>query len=894
MAPSATTNPDDRTKPNAYDPSLIEDQWYKYWTDGGFFQANVSDEREPHVIMMPPPNVTGRLHMGHALQSTVQDVLTRMRRMQGFESLWMPGIDHAGIATQNVVEKALKKEHRTNRHQLGREKFVEKVWEWKDEYGDIISGQMRKLGVSCDWRRQRFTMDDGFSRAVQDVFVQLFEQGLVYRGSYLVNWCPVDQTALSDEEVDNVARKGSLWYVKYPLSDGSGFVTVATTRPETMFGDSAIAVHPEDDRYTDLVGKTVNVPLTQRTVPIITDDYVKPEFGAGALKITPGHDKNDFDIGQRHGLPIINVISPDGTLSEEVGERFAGIDRFEARKKIVEELEQSGLLERVEDYTGTVPVSSRSKAIVEPLISRQWFVKMQPLADKALEAVRQGDVAFHPKRWENEYFRWLENIRDWTISRQLWWGHRIPVWYHLADDGEIDEARDFVVAVEQPEPGMVQDEDVLDTWFSSWLWPFATLGWPKKTEDLEYFYPTSVLVSGYDILFFWIARMIMAGLHFTGRVPFKDVFITGMVKDKQGRWMSKSLGNGIDPLDMIEQYGADAVRFSLSVLCAQGQDIKLDPLKFEMGRNFANKIWNAFNVFGQFMEDGKAYPEPGGVDSNMDLAQRWMLHRLNATIASVDESMSKYRINEAVLAIYDVFWRDYCDWYLELIKPKSGVMTDKVIAQAISIFERMTTLLHPFMPFITEELWWKLRPRQEGSSLIVAQWPRVRQYEIDEQAESLFGLMQRVISEIRNIRSQYNVSPSKSIPAIVSVTSGNAELVDVFRNHAHYFESLANVESLSVGLNLSKTEASASAVVGEIELYVPLAEMIDLGVERERLSKEIEVKEGFLASVRKKLSNEQFVERAPASVVAGEKEKEKSAGDEIKRLRTNLADLDSR
>ncbi|NNE34810.1 MAG: valine--tRNA ligase, partial [Rhodothermales bacterium] len=711
-------------------------------------------------------------------------------------------------------------------------------------------------------------------------------------GSYLVNWCPVDQTALSDEEVDNVERDGSLWYVKYPLADDSGYITVATTRPETMFGDTAIAVHPEDERYKDLVGAMVRLPLTERQIPVIADDYVKSEFGAGALKVTPGHDKNDFEIGQRHGLAIINVINHDGTLSDETGPEFAGIDRFDARDKVVSELQEAGLLDRIEPYKGTVPVSSRSKAIVEPLVSRQWFVKMKPLADAALTAVRDGEVTFHPKRWENEYFRWLENIRDWTISRQLWWGHRIPVWYYLDEHGEIDESRDFVVSVEQPEEGMIQDEDVLDTWFSSWLWPFATLGWPEKTKDLEYFYPTTVLVSGYDILFFWIARMIMAGLHFTGQVPYSNVFITGMVKDKQGRWMSKSLGNGIDPLDMIEQYGADAVRFSLSVLCAQGQDIKLDPLKFEMGRNFANKIWNAFNVFGQFMVEGKTYSEPS-TSAELQLVERWMLHRLNATIKSVDESMSKYRVNEAVLSIYDVFWRDYCDWYLELIKPESGAMDDQVIGQAMSLFERMTLLLHPFMPFITEELWWRLRPREDGESIMVAEWPTIREAELDSGAERIFGLIQRTISEIRNIRSQYNVAPSKAIPAIVSVTSGDAGLVAEISEHGRYFKKLANVEPLKVGLDLDKTEASATAVVGEIEVYVPLADMIDLSVEKERLQKEIDQKEGFLRSIIAKLSNEQFVTKAPEHVVEAERSKEISVGDELKRLRANLLDIES-
>src|SRR5690625_4043377 len=521
----------------AYEPSRIEQKWYDYWETNGFFEADTHSDREPHTIVMPPPNVTGRLHMGHALQDTVQDALTRIRRMQGFEALWLAGIDHAGIATQNVVERTLKESEGVDRHALGRDAFVERVWKWKEEYGDIILQQERRVGESCGGPGDRFTMDDGFSNAVQEVFVRLYNEGLIYRGNYLVNWCPVDMTALSDEEVDNVERDGHLWHIRYPFADGSGHVTIATTRPETMLGDTAVAVHPDDERYQDLIGKTLIVPLIGREIPIVADDYVEPEFGAGALKVTPAHDKNDFDIGKRHDLEVVNIMNADGSLNENAG-TYEGMERFAARDQIVKDLEEQGLLEKVEPHKVSVPVSSRSKAIVEPLISRQWFVRMKPLADPAIEAVRDGRVKFYPERWANEYFRWLENIRDWTISRQLWWGHRIPVWYHVDADGEIDESRDFVVSIEQPEEGMVQDQDVLDTWFSSWLWPFATLGWPEETDDLKKFYPTAVLVSGYDILFFWIARMIMAGLHFTVQVPYRDIFITGMIKDKHGRGMS--------------------------------------------------------------------------------------------------------------------------------------------------------------------------------------------------------------------------------------------------------------------------------------------------------------------------------------------------------------------
>ena len=880
----------------AYEPSRIEQKWYDYWETNGFFEADTHSDREPHTIVMPPPNVTGRLHMGHALQDTVQDALTRIRRMQGFEALWLAGIDHAGIATQNVVERTLKESEGVDRHALGRDAFIERVWTWKEEYGDIILQQKRRLGDSCDWRRERFTMDDGFSNAVQEVFVRLYNEGLIYRGNYLVNWCPVDMTALSDEEVDNVERDGHLWHIRYPFADGSGHVTIATTRPETMLGDTAVAVHPDDERYQDLIGKTLIVPLIGREIPIVADDYVEPEFGAGALKVTPAHDKNDFDIGKRHDLEVVNIMNADGSLNENAG-TYEGMERFAARDQIVKDLEEQGLLEKVEPHKVSVPVSSRSKAIVEPLISRQWFVRMKPLADPAIEAVRDGRVKFYPERWANEYFRWLENIRDWTISRQLWWGHRIPVWYHVDADGEIDESRDFVVSIERPEEGMVQDQDVLDTWFSSWLWPFATLGWPEETDDLKKFYPTAVLVSGYDILFFWIARMIMAGLHFTGQVPYRDIFITGMIKDKHGRWMSKSLGNGIDPLDMIEQYGADAVRFSLTILCAQGQDIKLDPSKFEMGRNFANKIWNAFNVFGQFMDQGddgrsRNYERTRSFDE-LELVERWMLHRFNRTVEAVDHALSRYRLNEALSHIYDLFWKDYCDWYLELIKPPYGEKLDEdKLALAIDIYERMLLLLHPFMPFITEELWWKVRPREEGETIMTAAWPTADAAETDDEDARVFDTMQDLISAIRNIRSEYNVAPGREVPAIVNMAS-EGKLLTAVESHRHYVKRLARLGDLEIGTGLSRPDACAAAVVGGSEVFIPLAGMIDLDVERERLRKEIAQKEKFLTGIQGKLRNVQFTSRAPEDVVERERAKERDTITELSRLRANLQELEA-
>ena len=900
MAEPAPTTTDTST---AYDPAQIEDKWYEYWEDNGFFQAEVREDRDPHVIMMPPPNVTGELHIGHALQDTIQDAITRIRRMKGDEVLWMPGLDHAGIATQNVVEQTLREEEGKTRHDLGRERFVERVWDWKEEYGDIILQQKRKLGDSCDWSRQRFTMDEGFTRAVQEVFVQLYEDGLIYRGNYLVNWDPENQTALSDEEVDNVEREGNLWHIQYPLKGSDETLTIATTRPETMLGDTAVAVHPEDERYNHLIGETAVLPLLGRELPIIADEHIDSEFGTGALKVTPAHDENDFEIGQRHDLDTVNVMNPDGTINENGGP-YEGLDRFEAREQIVDDLEEEGLLVKVEDYEMKVPVSSRSDAVIEPLISRQWFVEMEPLAEPAIEAVREGEVEFFPDRWANEYFRWMENIRDWCISRQLWWGHRIPVWYYTDEDGEIDEERGYVVSIEQPEEGMVQETDVLDTWFSSWLWPFATLGWPETedNEELDYFYPTNVLVSGYDILFFWIARMIMAGYYCMDEKPFENVFITGMVKDEQGRWMSKSLGNGIDPLEMVDQYGADATRFTLTLLCAQGQDIKLAPSKFKMGRNFANKIWNAYNVFGQFME---ARPREGGDRrtyrrersfEELDLVEQWMLHRLNAAIEEIEDDLDRYRLNEALSKIYDLFWHDYCDWYLELIKPPYGEeMDDETIALAVEIYEQLVKLLHPFMPFITEELWWKLRSREEGDACIAADWPAVNSDEMDAEVAERFDTIQEMISGIRGIKSDYGVALNKEIAASINLgrTDGLASdgLASDIEAYRQYFEKLAGVTELDVGPEVEKPKASASVVVGRNEVHVPLKGMIDLEQERERLRKEIEQKEEFLEGVERKLQNREFVQKAPDDVVERERQKKRDAKAELQRLRENLDEL---
>ena len=897
---------------SAYDPAAVEQKWYRYWEEGGFFHADptavTEGGKEPFVIPMPPPNVTGRLHMGHGLQDTVQDLLIRYKRMQGFEALWIPGIDHAGIATQNVVERQLKKDG-VDRKEIGREAFLDHVWDWKQEYGDIILQQKRRLGDSCDWRYQRFTMDEGLSRAVQQVFVTLHEQGLVYRGEYLVNWDPDNQTVISNEEVDNVERAGHLWTVRYPVVDDDGEATdrhidIATTRPETIPADTAVAVHPDDPRFADLVGRRVAVPTTGRTVPVIADDSIKMDFGAGALKVTPGHSEVDFEIGKRHDLPTLSIMNLDGTLNEEAG-AYAGMDRKAAKTQIIADLDAAGQLVKTEDYTVTTPISSRSKAVIEPLLSPQWYVAMQPLADKALAVVEDGTVTFHPARWANEYRRWLEDIRDWPISRQLWWGHRIPVWYPVDAAGERDEEA-FVVSVDAPGEGYVQDEDVLDTWFSSWLWPFATLGWPDpetptegapmaSPEALRAFYPASVLVSGYDILFFWIARMIMAGTHFTGRAPFSDVFITGMIKDKQGRWMSKSLGNGIDPLDMVEQYGADAVRFTMAVLCAQGQDIKLDPAKFEGGRNFANKLWNAARVFGRFVpRDDAGRPTEDlrreRAFADLDLAERWLLTRLHDTVQAVTASLDKYRISEAAHLAYDFVWRDVADWYLEISKaPHGETPSRETLALSTEVFEQILALLHPFMPFVTEELWWTLRPREAGDACIAAAWPAPPSDETDPEAAATFATVQDLVTAVRQVRAQYNVPPSQDVRALV--VAGDAETAAAVEGARAYVERLAGLSELTIGADLATPPASAAVVVGPHVVHVPLEGMIDLDVERSRLRKEIEAKRGFLGGVERKLQNEAFVSRAPEAVVAKERQKAEDARAEIDALAATLAEL---
>lgn len=873
-----------------YAPRTVEEKWYMYWLQGRFFHAVSNSQRKPFCIMMPPPNVTGVLHMGHALQGTLQDAFIRFYRMEGYETLWQSGTDHAGIATQNVVEKKLTKQN-IKKEDLGREKFLEEVWKWKEQHGNIIRKQWEKLGCSCDWDRDRFTMDSGLSRAVVEVFYQLYKKGLIYRGKYIVNWCPRCITAISDEEVQHKEVNGNLWTLKYHVKGTDDVILVATTRPETMLGDTAVAVNPEDKRYKNYIGKTVILPLQNREIPIIADYMVDSQFGTGAVKVTPAHDPNDFIISERHQLPKVIVIDEKGIMTKAAGNGYAGFDRLKARKMVLHDLKKLKLLVKTEDYTHSVGHCSRCGTVIEPSLSTQWFVKMKPLAEKAIKAVQTGDISFHPKRWEKIYFDWLENIRDWCISRQLWWGHRIPVWYCQKCDEIIVERETPKKCPKCNHATLRQDEDVLDTWFSSWLWPFSTLGWPENTPELSSFYPTSLLVSGYDIIFFWIARMIMAGLEFTGQRPFKTVYITGMIKDELGRWMSKSLGNGIDPLEMIEQYGADSVRYSLVALATEGQDIRLSKDKFEMGRNFANKVWNTFRFLVSKREevgkDGQALPA-------FELMDKWVISRMEKTITSVRQLFDSYRLNEAITTIYNFLWHEYCDWYLELMKDRLGRVSAEegkklVNAVAIPVFENFLKLLHPFMPFITEEIWQSLS-NGERQSIMISKITDQFGDMIDETAESIMTLLQEIITAIRNIRGEMNILPNKKIDLII--VSNHAEKIKFIQENQHYIQRLARVENVAFHTVFDSLEVAASAVFPDIELYVPLKNLIDIDVEKARLTKEIQRLEGKLKSVKVHLGNHDFIAKAPPEVVEREKSKGQTYEESYLKLRHNLGVLE--
>jgi valyl-tRNA synthetase len=911
----------------AYIPKETEEKWYPFWETHGFFHGTVNSKKEAYSIVIPPPNITGILTMGHVLNNSIQDVFVRWKRMHGYETLWMPGTDHAGIATQNVVERTLAKEGK-NRHDLGREEFLKLVWKWKTQYGGTIIKQLKKLGTSCDWERERFTMDEGLSNAVQEIFIRLYKKGLIYRGKYIINWCPKDHTAISDDEVNFTEQHDHLWYIKYPIKDMNEYAIVATTRPETMLGDTAIAVNPKDERYRHLVGRTVLLPLTDREIPIITDDVIDIQFGTGMVKVTPAHDPNDYWIGERHNAGIgqrhymapINIFDISARLNENVPLKYQGMDRFDARKQIVKDLEELGLLTKTEPYTHNVGRCYRCDTVIEPYLSDQWFVKMKPLAEQALKVVLDGTIKFHPDRWVKVYEHWMTNIRDWCISRQLWWGHRIPVWY-CVDLQKID-CRQPIVTTTKPDhcphcgsSNLRQDEDVLDTWFSSWLWPFSTFGWPQDTQELRYFYPTDALVTAPDIIFFWVARMIMAGLEVMPDVPlpdgskrktaaelipFKEVYFTSLIRDMKGRKMSKSLGNSPDPLDVIQEYGADALRFTILYLAPLGQDVLYSNEKCELGRNFANKIWNA----GRFLLMNKAQLSESSLPSaettvseniseeQLDLADRWILSRLNSTIADVNDALGQFEINQGTKILYDFIWHDFCDWYVEMIKGR--LYSDEpvevkqiVLHRAIQIFDQTLRILHPIMPFLTEELWQHIQERGENESIMVAKYPTADNNWIDKVTEQEMAFVQLTINSIRNIRGELSVPPSKDIELLIRFENTVKE--SVIQKYQGYFQRLSRVINIRTHHSPERPKHAATAVVDGGEIFIPLEGIIDLDAERQRVQKELEHVASMVEGTERKLANESFVARAPKEVVDKEREKLEHFKGTLEKLRKNLA-----
>lgn len=855
--------------PKNFDPASAEARWYDYWVQKGLFAPEVNPDGTPYSIVIPPPNVTGSLHMGHALNATLQDILIRWKRMQGYRALWLPGTDHAGIATQNVVERQLEKEGKS-RHMLGREAFIERVWQWRTDYGRRIINQLKRLGASCDWSRERFTLDEGLSEAVREVFVRLYEDGLIYRADRLINWCPRCHTALSDLEVEHEELDGTLTYIKYPLLDKSGYITVATTRPETMLGDTAVAVNPEDERYRGVIGKLIKLPLTDRVIPIIADDAVEPAFGTGAVKVTPAHDFNDEAMGKRHGLKSISVINESGRMTPLAGAKYAGLERYEARRLVTEDLKALGLIEKTEPYKHSVGHCYRCKSIIEPLATPQWYVKIAPLAKPAIEAVRSGAIRIIPEGWLNSYFSWMENIKDWCISRQIWWGHRIPVWY-CNDCGEINVSRETPSRCKKcGSTSLRQDPDVLDTWFSSALWPFSTLGWPSETEDLKTYYPTSVLVTAFDILFFWVARMIMMGLRFMGEVPFKDVYIHAIVRDAEGQKMSKSKGNVIDPLIMIDKYGADAFRFALAAFAAQGRDIKFSEDRVEGYRHFINKLWNATRFILINKEQyGTASTWAGGTASSLEggtasLGQRWILSRLSKTASEVNTALEDYRFNDAAGAIYHFIWHEFCDWYIEIAKTE---MSRETVGTLLEVLSASLKLLHPFMPFVTEEIWQAVI--SPGESIVTARYPTGDSE--DPEAEAEMAPVMDAITGIRTIRGELNIAPSVELNAIIRTQSSQIE--KALRENIHYIKRLARVSEPQIGADVQRPKGSAIAVKGALEVYVLLEGVVDIKKELERLEKEKKKTLEALTQIEKKLSNEDFINRAPAQVISKERQK---------------------
>ncbi|WP_078083443.1 valine--tRNA ligase [Microbulbifer mangrovi] len=898
-----------------YQPNAIEQQWYKTWEENGYFKPSGDTEADPYSIMIPPPNVTGSLHMGHGFQESIMDALIRYHRMKGNNTLWQVGTDHAGIATQMVVERLLAAEGKS-RHELGRDKFIEKVWEWKEESGGNITRQLRRLGASPDWSRERFTMDDGFYKAVQEVFIRLYEDDLIYRGKRLVNWDPKLHTAISDLEVLNEEEQGHLWHFRYPLSDGSGHLVVATTRPETMLGDTAVAVHPEDERYKHLIGKTIKLPLADREIPIIADDYVDLEFGTGCVKITPAHDFNDYEMGQRHNLEMINILDQDANLNDNVPEKYRGMERFAARQQIVDDLDALGCLEKIEPHTLKVPRGDRSGVVIEPWLTDQWYVKTQPLAEEAIKVVEDGRVEFVPKNYENMYFSWMRDIQDWCISRQLWWGHRIPAWYD--NDGKVYVGRSEEEVREKHNLGDIelrQDDDVLDTWFSSGLWTFGTLGWPEETPELAAFHPTSVLVTGFDIIFFWVARMMMLTLYFKKEVPFHTVYVHGLVRDSHGQKMSKSKGNVLDPIDLIDgidleslvakrttgmmqphlrekiekqtrkefpeglaAYGTDALRYTYYSLASTGRDIKFDVGRIEGFRNFCNKIWNASRYVLQNC-DGHDCGQDGSDDFELSIADRWIISLLQRTEISVKEAVDSYRFDLASQALYDFIWGEYCSWYLELSKP---VLWDDNASYAVKkgtrrtlirVLETILRLLHPLMPYITEEIWQRVKERagKTGDTIMLQPYPEANEHRIDENAEAAIAWLKGVIEGVRNIRGEMNISPAKKIPLILR--NGSERDEDLLKQTRSLLTKLASLESIEWLEQGATAPASSTALVGDLELLVPMAGLIDVAAESARLQKEIDKLDKEIARVNGKLNNPKFVDKAPEAVVNKEKDR---------------------
>ena len=879
-----------------YDPKGIEDRLYQKWLDKKYFHAEVDHSKTPFTIVIPPPNITGQLHMGHALDNTMQDILIRFKRMQGYNALWQPGTDHASIATEvKIIEKL--KEQGIDKHDLGREKFLERAWDWKKEYGGRIISQLKKLGSSCDWDRERFTMDEGCNKAVTEVFCKMHEKGWIYKGSRIINWCPVCNTSISDAEVEYEEQAGHFWHIKYPLIEEDGsvstkeFLEFATTRPETMLGDTAVAVNPEDDRYKSIIGRKVLLPIVNREIPIVADSYVDMEFGTGVVKITPAHDPNDFEVGKRHNLPVINIMNDDATINKNGG-KFEGMDRYEARKAIVEELDKMGLLVRIEDYSHNVGTHDRCKTTIEPLVKEQWFVKMDELIKPAVEAVKNGDIKLIPKRMEKTYFNWTDNIRDWCISRQLWWGHRIPAYY-------CDECGEVVVAKKMPEvcpkcgcTHFTQDPDTLDTWFSSALWPFSTLGWPEQTEDLKYFYPTDVLVTGYDIIFFWVIRMIFSGYEQMGERPFKTVLFHGLVRDSQGRKMSKSLGNGIDPLEIIDQYGADALRLTLITGNAPGNDMRFYYEKVEANRNFANKVWNASRFIMMNME-GKEITVPAA--SELEPVDKWILSRCNTLVKDVTENMENYDLGIAVQKVYDFIWDEFCDWYIEMVKPRLYNSDDAKSQNAAlytlkSVLIDALKLLHPYMPFITEEIFCTLQSEEE--SIMISRWPEYSEDKNYPKEEKDIEIIKEAVRGIRNIRTEMNVAPSKK--ATVYVVSEDEGIRRTFEEGKLFFATLSYASEVLVQKDKAGiADDAVSVMIAGAALYIPFAELVDIQAEIERLTKEEKRLAGEIARCEGMLKNEKFISKAPEAKVAEEKEKLAKYTNLAEQVKARLAQLEA-